>query len=137
MIPGVNETTKTSEGIMILDSDTNNPEILVTKIIREVGVPVHVKGYHYIRAAIIFILNNPDTQRSVTRVVYPVVAQVYNTTPSKVERAIRTAIELAWDHGEYDNLYRYFGSTVLYRRGRPTNCEFLSMIADHIRLAVK
>lgn len=137
MATDVRNSTKISEIDGSLDSVKDNPEIRITKILREICVPVHVKGYYYIRAAILLMLNNPDYHCSATKVIYPTVAGMYTTTPSKVERAIRSAIDLAWNHCDFEILYRYFGYTVLYRRGKPTNCEFISMIADHVRLEMK
>lgn len=137
MMSEVINSTKILEIDGSLDANRDKPEVLITKILREIGVPVHVKGYYYVRAAILLLLSSPDTDRSVTKVIYPTVAQMYTTTPSKVERAIRSAIDLAWDHGEYDILYHYFGYTVLCRRGKPSNCEFIFMIADHVRLKLK
>ena len=100
----------------------------VTEVIHEVGVPAHIKGYQYVREAII---------NAVTKVLYPEVARRYNTTPSRVERAVRHAIEVAWDRGDLDTLQGYFGYTVSNVKGKPTNSEFIAMIADRIRLQQK
>ena len=137
MTTDVRNTTKITEIDGSLDSVRDNPEIRITKILREIGMPAHVKGYYYVREAILLMLNSSDPYCPTTKVIYPTVAQMYTTTPSKVDRAIRNAIDLAWDHSDFDVLYRYFGYTVLGRRGRPTNCEFISMIADHVRLQMK
>ena len=100
----------------------------VTAVIHEVGVPAHIKGYQYVREAIVI---------AVTKVLYPEVARRYSTTPSRVERAVRHAIEVAWDRGDLETLQRYFGYTVSNTKGKPTNSEFIAMIADRIRLQRK
>ena len=112
-------------------------EELVTSIIHEVGVPAHIKGYQYVREAIMITVENMDVINSVTKVLYPEVAKRYNTTPSRVERAIRHAIEVAWDRGDLETLQRFFGYTVSNAKGKPTNSEFIAMISDRIRLKMK
>lgn len=112
-------------------------ERLVTSIIHEVGVPAHIKGYQYVREAIILAVQDMDVINAVTKVLYPEVARRYNTTPSRVERAVRHAIETAWDRGDLETLQRYFGYTVSNTKGKPTNSEFIAMIADRIRLQSK
>ena len=112
-------------------------EELVTSIIHEVGVPDHIKGYHYVREAIMITVENMDVINSVTKVLYPEVAKRYHTTPSRVERAIRHAIEVAWDRGDLETLQRFFGYTVSNAKGKPTNSEFIAMISDRIRLKMK
>lgn len=109
-------------------------EMIVTEIIHQVGVPAHIKGYHYLRHAILLSIQNPDYINSVTKVLYPEVARKFKTTSSRVERAIRHAIEVAWDRGDLDTLNSYFGYTVHIGRGKPTNSEFIAMIADKLRL---
>ncbi len=109
-------------------------ETQVTKIIHEIGVPAHIKGYQYLRFAIIMAVNDGDVINSVTKVLYPTVAKKYQTTTSRVERAIRHAIEVAWDRGDVDTLNSYFGYTIQNNRGKPTNSEFIAMIADNLRL---
>lgn len=109
----------------------------VTHIIHEIGVPAHIKGYQYLRTAIIMAVNNGDVINSVTKVLYPTVAKKYSTTTSRVERAIRHAIEVAWDRGDVDTLNSYFGYTIQNNRGKPTNSEFIAMIADNLRLKYK
>ena len=106
----------------------------VTAIIHEVGVPAHIKGYQYVREAIIIAVQDMDVINAVTKVLYPEVAKRFNTTPSRVERAIRHAIEVAWDRGDLETLQSYFGYTVNSAKGKPTNSEFIAMIADRIRL---
>ena len=103
-------------------------------ILHEVGVPAHIKGYQYVREAIIIVVQNMDAINAVTKVLYPEVAKRFNTTPSRVERAIRHAIEVAWDRGDLETLQGYFGYTVNSAKGKPTNSEFIAMIADRIRL---
>ena len=110
-------------------------ESQVTAIIHEVGVPAHIKGYQYLREAIIIAVNDMDVINAVTKVLYPEVAKRFNTTPSRVERAIRHAIEVAWDRGDLETLQKYFGYTVSNTKGKPTNSEFIAMIADRIRLS--
>ena len=112
-------------------------EELVTSIIHEVGVPAHIKGYQYVREAIMITVENMDVINSVTKVLYPEVAKRYHTTPSRVERAIRHAIEVAWDRGDLETLQRFFGYTVSNAKGNPTNSEFIAMISDRIRLKMK
>ncbi len=109
----------------------------VTAVIHEVGVPAHIKGYQYVREAIIIAVQDMDVINAVTKVLYPEVARRYNTTPSRVERAVRHAIEVAWDRGDLETLQRYFGYTVSNTKGKPTNSEFVAMIADKIRLEGK
>ena len=106
----------------------------MTAIIHEVGVPAHIKGYQYVREAIIIAVQDMDVINAVTKVLYPEVAKRFNTTPSRVERAIRHAIEVAWDRGDLETLQSYFGYTVNSAKGKPTNSEFIAMIADRIRL---
>ncbi|MDR2655720.1 MAG: sporulation transcription factor Spo0A [Oscillospiraceae bacterium] len=112
-------------------------EVLVTDIIHQIGVPAHIKGYHYLREAIILSVNDNDILNSVTKVLYPTVAKRFDTTSSRVERAIRHAIEVAWDRGDIDTLNSYFGYTINGGRGKPTNSEFIAMIADKLRLKLK
>lgn len=112
-------------------------EAQVTKIIHQIGVPAHIKGYQYLRTAIIMTVSNNEYINSVTKVLYPAVAKEYNTTSSRVERAIRHAIEVAWDRGDVDVLNSFFGYTVQTSRGKPTNSEFIAMISDNLRLKNK
>ncbi len=112
-------------------------EIIISDIMHQIGVPAHIKGYQYLRYAIILSVENPDAMTSVTKVLYPTVAKKYSTTPSRVERAIRHAIEVAWDRGDVDVLSSYFGYTIQSSRGKPTNSEFIAMIADKLRLNLK
>ncbi|MEL4106217.1 sporulation transcription factor Spo0A [Oscillospiraceae bacterium WX1] len=109
-------------------------ESLVTEIIHEIGVPAHIKGYQYLREAIILTINDMDVINAVTKVLYPTVAKRFATTPSRVERAIRHAIEVAWDRGDLETLQKFFGYTVSNIKGKPTNSEFIAMIADRLSL---
>ena len=112
-------------------------EAQVTKIIHQIGVPAHIKGYQYLRCAILMTIDDDDIINSVTKVLYPSVAKRFGTTTSRVERAIRHAIEVAWDRGDVDTLNSYFGYTIQNSRGKPTNSEFIAMIADNLRLKYK
>lgn len=114
-----------------------NLETDVTNIIHEVGVPAHIKGYQFLRDAIIMVINDMDMVNSITKVLYPTIAKKNNTTPSRVERAIRHAIEVAWTRGKMDTIDELFGYTVNNRKGKPTNSEFIALIADKIRLEYK
>jgi len=114
-----------------------NIEAMVTSIIHEIGVPAHIKGYQYLREAIIIAVNDMDVINAITKVLYPQVAKTFQTTPSRVERAIRHAIEVAWDRGDLDTLQRFFGYTVSNTKGKPTNSEFIALIADKLQLQLK
>lgn len=107
---------------------------MVTSIIHEIGVPAHIKGYQYLREAIMIAVDDMDVINAVTKVLYPEVARRFATTPSRVERAIRHAIEVAWDRGDLETLQRFFGYTVNSTKGKPTNSEFIAMIADRLVL---
>ena len=109
-------------------------EMQVTNILRQIGVPAHIKGYSYLRFAIISGVNDPAAIGLVTKVLYPSVANSFNTTATRVERAMRHAIEVAWNRGGTDILDMFFGFTVKPSRGKPTNSEFIAMIADYLRL---
>ncbi|MBO5034395.1 MAG: sporulation transcription factor Spo0A [Oscillospiraceae bacterium] len=109
-------------------------ESTVTSIIHEIGVPAHIKGYQYLREAILIAVEDMDVINAVTKVLYPEVAKRFGTTASRVERAIRHAIEVAWDRGDLETLQRYFGYTVSNAKGKPTNSEFIAMIADKLQL---
>ncbi|MBQ3000738.1 MAG: sporulation transcription factor Spo0A [Oscillospiraceae bacterium] len=117
--------------------DSSSIEALVTSIIHEIGVPAHIKGYQYLREAIIIAVNDMDVINAITKVLYPQVAKTFQTTPSRVERAIRHAIEVAWDRGDLDTLQRFFGYTVSNTKGKPTNSEFIALIADKLQLQLK
>lgn len=110
---------------------------MVTSIIHEIGVPAHIKGYQYLREAIMIAVDDMDVINAVTKVLYPEVAKRFSTTPSRVERAIRHAIEVAWDRGDLETLQKFFGYTVSNTKGKPTNSEFIAMIADRLVLERK
>ena len=118
-------------------ADNASLESVVTDIIHEIGVPAHIKGYQYLREAIILTINDMDAINAVTKVLYPEVAKKFSTTPSRVERAIRHAIEVAWDRGDVETLQKFFGYTVSGIKGKPTNSEFIAMIADCLSLRRK
>lgn len=118
-------------------TDKASIESMVTSIIHEIGVPAHIKGYQYLREAIIIAVGDMDVINAITKVLYPQVAKTFQTTPSRVERAIRHAIEVAWDRGDLDTLQRFFGYTVSNTKGKPTNSEFIALIADKLQLQLK
>ena len=128
---------KNNDDKQSLSPGTPDIETQVTKIIHQIGVPAHIKGYQYLRTAILLTIQDSDIINSVTKVLYPSVAKKYQTTTSRVERAIRHAIEVAWDRGDVDTLNSYFGYTIQNNRGKPTNSEFIAMIADNLRLKYK
>ena len=117
--------------------DEENLEALVTNIIHEVGVPAHIKGYQYLREAIMMVVNNIDIINQITKQLYPDIAAKYHTTPSRVERAIRHAIEVAWTRNQTETVDNIFGYTISAAKGKPTNSEFIAMIADKLRLELK
>ena len=112
-------------------------DVVISDIMRQIGVPAHIKGYHYLRTAIRYCLDDSEMLSSVTKILYPSVAKKYKTTASRVERAIRHAIEVAWDRGDVDVLSSYFGYTIQSERGKPTNSEFIAMITDKINLSMR
>lgn len=114
-----------------------NLEVEVTNIMHEIGVPAHIKGYQYLRDAIMMVVKDLDIINSITKQLYPSIAREYNTTPSRVERAIRHAIEVAWSRGQVDAIDSLFGYTVSVGKGKPTNSEFIAMVADKLRLEMK
>ena len=120
-----------------LASSRPDIESQVTKIIHQIGVPAHIKGYQYIREAIIFTVKDMELINAVTKALYPMVAKKFGTTSSRVERAIRHAIEVAWDRGDIEVLQKYFGYTVSNIKGKPTNSEFIALISDRLRLQIK
>lgn len=117
----------------------NSPDIetQVTKMIHQIGVPAHIKGYQYLRTAIILVIQDTNIINSVTKQLYPTIGKIFSTTSSRVERAIRHAIEVAWDRGDYDTITEIFGYTIQSARGKPTNSEFIAMVADNLRLKNK
>lgn len=118
-------------------SSKNDLRIQVTEILHQIGVPAHIKGYHYLRDSILMAIEDPDIINAVTKQLYPSVAKQYETTSSRVERAIRHAIEVAWDRGDVDVLNSYFGYTIHNTRGKPTNSEFIAMISDKLCLEIE
>ena len=139
LIQRVRQLRTAPEAIPGIPEGLSNPDLesLVTDIIHEIGVPAHIKGYQYLREAIILTVNDMEMINAVTKILYPEVAKRYNTTPSRVERAIRHAIEVAWDRGDIEVLQKYFGYTVSNIKGKPTNSEFIAMIADSLLLRRK
>ncbi len=119
------------------EKDEENLEALVTNLIHEVGVPAHIKGYQYLREAIMMVVKDIDVINQITKSLYPQIAQKFSTTPSRVERAIRHAIEVAWGRGQQEAVESIFGYTISASKGKPTNSEFIAMIADKLRLELK
>jgi len=119
------------------EKTTKNIDVEVTKMIQQMGVPAHVKGYQYLRESIVAVIKEVSLLGAVTKELYPMIAKRYATTPSRVERAIRHAIELAWDRGNIEFMNKFFGYTINVDRGKPTNSEFIAMVADKLRLADK
>ena len=119
------------------EKEVENLEALVTNIIHEIGVPADIKGYQYLREAIMMVVNDIDIINQITKQLYPDIARKFKTTPSRVERAIRHAIEVAWGRGQTDVVESIFGYTVSAAKGKPTNSEFIAMIADKLRLELK
>jgi len=116
---------------------SGNMDVEVTNIIHQMGVPAHIKGYQYLRDAILLVIDEVSLLGAVTKELYPMIAEKYNTTPSRVERAIRHAIELAWDRGNVELMNKFFGYTINVERGKPTNSEFIAMVADKLRMRAK
>ncbi len=135
-IKGIFRKSKHTDGFSAKPGFTDI-ESKVTDVIHEVGVPAHIKGYQYLREAIMMTIDNMDVINSITKLLYPTVAKKYQTTASRVERAIRHAIEVAWDRGDTDVLNGIFGYTIASGKGKPTNSEFIAMIADRLRLQLK
>ena len=128
-VPAVNKSNNVSEV-----SDEARLESIVTGFIHELGVPAHIKGYQYVRTAIMMVVENMDRINYITKVLYPAIAEKYKTTSSRVERAIRHSIEIAWVRGKAETMNEIFGYTVHTGKGKPTNSEFIAMVADRIRL---
>lgn len=131
-IPGMSTPPMDSQRILYRDL-----EIDVTNMIHEIGVPAHIKGYQYLRDAIMMSVEDMDMLNAITKVLYPTIAKNHQTTPSRVERAIRHAIEVAWSRGKMDTIDELFGYTVSTGKGKPTNSEFIALISDKIRLEYK
>lgn len=127
-----------SKSLVLKDSlAANDLEVDITNLIHEIGVPAHIKGYQYMRDAITLVVSNMDLLSAVTKELYPTIAAMNGTTPSRVERAIRHAIELAWNRGKLETLNNLFGYTIQNDKGKPTNSEFIAIIADKLRLERK
>ncbi len=120
-----------------INNTSRSLEVEVTNVMHEIGVPAHIKGYQYLRDAIMMVVKDLDVINSITKLLYPSIAKEYNTTPSRVERAIRHAIEVAWSRGQVEAIDALFGYTVNIGKGKPTNSEFIAMIADKLRLELK
>lgn len=130
--------SNTNKSVLIKDSEkTGDLEVDITSIIHEVGVPAHIKGYQYLRDAITMVVEDMDLLGAVTKELYPAIAKMNNTTPSRVERAIRHAIEVAWNRGRIETINKLFGYTIHNDKGKPTNSEFIAIIADKLRLERK
>ena len=136
-ISGMVKKNKSNALKHTINIDAFGIEMKVTEILHEIGVPAHIKGYHYLRDSIIMSVERPEIINAVTKQLYPSVAKKYETTSSRVERAIRHAIEVAWDRGDLDVLNSYFGYTIHNDRGKPTNSEFIAMISDRLRLQLR
>ena len=122
------------EGTEVTESESRDLEKDVTDMIHEIGVPAHIKGYQYLREAIMMSVEDVEMLGSITKILYPTIAKKYQTTPSRVERSIRHAIEVAWSRGRMETLDALFGYTINTGKGKPTNSEFIALIADKIRL---
>lgn len=132
-----NAPIENNRNIVIKDTVNHKKYVLeneITGMIHEIGVPAHIKGYQYLRESITLAVNDPDIINSITKILYPTIAKRFETTPSRVERAIRHAIEVAWNRGNPDVLNNLFGYTISNGKGKPTNSEFIALIADNIRL---
>ncbi len=125
------------EVVSVDDDKSYDLESLVTEFIHELGVPAHIKGYQYVRTAIMMVVENMELLNYITKQLYPVIAKKYSTTSSRVERAIRHSIEVAWSRGRPETMNRIFGYTIDTGKGKPTNSEFIAMVADRIRLQIK
>ena len=121
----------------LVDEALLEEEDMVTDMLRMIGVPAHIKGYRFLRESVLRTVEDPSLINAVTKILYPEIAATYDTTASRVERAIRHAIEVAWDRGDIDILNFYFGSTIHASRGKPTNSEFIAMLADRVSMAQK
>ncbi|MCO8192871.1 MULTISPECIES: sporulation transcription factor Spo0A [unclassified Anaerofustis] len=129
--PDMNEETKEEK-----EKKDKDYQVMVTSILHEVGVPAHIKGYIYLREAIKLVIDNVELLGGITKTLYPMIAEKYGTTPSRVERAIRHAIEVAWNRGRVETIDKIFGYTIDQNKGKPTNSEFIAMVADKMRLDI-
>ena len=143
--PNCEQSLRAEATAMLLESQEPVPaqlqpvdlETRVTEIIHEIGVPAHIKGYHYLRSAIMRATQDKYLIEAITKELYPSIAKEFCTTPSRVERAIRHAIEVAWDRGDIETLQKWFGWTVSNTKGKPTNSEFIALVSDKLRLEMK
>ncbi|WP_096434727.1 sporulation transcription factor Spo0A [Alteribacter populi] len=133
----VKKSSGQSQSSMKKENKPMNLDASITSIIHEIGVPAHIKGYMYLREAITMVYNDIELLGSITKVLYPDIAKKYNTTASRVERAIRHAIEVAWSRGNIDSISKMFGYTVSVSKAKPTNSEFIAMVADKLRIEHK
>ncbi len=133
----VNSPSEVRHGNSTSQNSPLNLEAEITNIIHEIGVPAHIKGYSYLREAITLVVNDMELLSAVTKELYPTIAKKYNTTASRVERAIRHAIEVAWNRGQIETINKLFGYTIHNSKGKPTNSEFIAMVADKLRLKNK
>ncbi len=136
-VPSKEEMREAADKLESIVSGAGGLEREVTDCILDLGIPAHIKGYYYIRTAIITAVGDPEVMHAVTKVLYPAIAKKFGTSPSRVERAIRHAIEVAWERGDIDKLQSAFGYTVSVHKGKPTNSEFIALLADKIRLRRK
>ncbi len=132
-----NEIRETKSQYISKNNKEKNLEVEITNLIHDIGVPAHIKGYQYLRDAITLVVNNMDIINQITKTLYPSIADKYGTTPSRVERAIRHAIEVAWSRGQVETMDSIFGYTINSIKGKPTNSEFIAMIADKLRLELR
>jgi len=133
----ISSASASSKQNVIPMSKGKNLDANITSIIHEIGVPAHIKGYQYLREAITMVYNNIEILGAITKTLYPAIAQKYKTTPSRVERAIRHAIEVAWTRGNIDSISLLFGYTINISKSKPTNSEFIAMVADKLRIEHK
>ncbi len=133
----VNMSNSMSKPVAAMPAKGRNLDASITAIIHEIGVPAHIKGYQYLREAITMVYNNIEILGSITKTLYPAIAEKFKTTPSRVERAIRHAIEVAWTRGNIDSISHLFGYTINISKSKPTNSEFIAMVADKLRIEHK
>ncbi|RIU96084.1 sporulation transcription factor Spo0A [Oceanobacillus picturae] len=136
-VQGTNSMPSTAKKVVRKEKKKQDLEASITNIIHEIGVPAHIKGYMYLREAITMVYNDIELLGSITKVLYPDIAKKFNTTASRVERAIRHAIEVAWSRGNIDSISALFGYTISITKAKPTNSEFIAMVADRLRLEHK
>ncbi|OPA81353.1 sporulation transcription factor Spo0A [Paenibacillus selenitireducens] len=133
----LSSSSKQSSNVVPIAKGGKNLDANITSIIHEIGVPAHIKGYQYLREAITMVYNNIEILGAITKTLYPAIAEKFKTTPSRVERAIRHAIEVAWTRGNIDSISYLFGYTINISKSKPTNSEFIAMVADKLRIEHK